>query len=200
MLVNSRDRLVRFLSCLVLGIPVWVVFGVYGVFAPEIGASLGISAPVDVPSSLLGASIGITIGDCFSGLLSQWLRSRKKPIIFFMIGGMALLMLLHSGLVTTPSEFYLIYTLLGFSVGFWICGLTIAAEQFGTNIRATVSTIVPNLVRAAVIPLTWGFIELKPVYGTATAVFMLACIGYALSAAGLIFLRETFDRDLDFVE
>lgn len=200
LLVNSRDRFLRFVSCLVLGVPVWVVFGLYGVFAPEIAVSLGILGPVDVPSSLLGASIGITLGDLFSGLLSQWLRSRKKPMVIFVLGGFALILLLHNGFVRTPEEFYLMYGLLGFSVGFWICGLAIAAEQFGTNIRATVSTIIPNLVRASVIPLTWGFIELKPALGTADAVFVLAAVGYALCIAGLLFLRETFGRDLNFVE
>jgi hypothetical protein len=183
-----------------LGIPVWVVFGLYGVFAPEIATSLGIAGSVDVPSSLLWASIGITAGDLISGLLSQWLRSRKKPIAWFVGGGVVLLLILHSGAVRTPEEFYLLYGLLGFSVGFWICGLATAAEQFGTNIRATVTTTIPNLVRAVVIPLTGGFLVMKPLVGVAPAVFILALIGYALCLLGLFLLDETFGRDLNFVE
>lgn len=200
MLFESRNRLIRFISCCMLGIPVWVVFGLYGVFAPEIATSLGISGPVDVPSSLLWASIGITAGDLISGLLSQWLQSRKKPITWFVGGGVVLLLILHSGAVRTPEEFYLLYSLLGFSVGFWICGLATAAEQFGTNIRATVTTTIPNLVRAVVIPLTGGFLVMKPLVGVAPAVFILALIGYALCLLGLFLLDETFGRDLNFVE
>lgn len=200
MLFESRNRLIRFISCCMLGIPVWVVFGLYGVFAPEIATSLGISGPVDVPSSLLWASIGITAGDLISGLLSQWLQSRKKPITWFVGGGVVLLLILHSGAVRTPEEFYLLYGLLGFSVGFWICGLATAAEQFGTNIRATVTTTIPNLVRAVVIPLTGGFLVMKPLVGVAPAVFILALIGYALCLLGLFLLDETFGRDLNFVE
>ena len=200
MLFESRNRLIRFISCCMLGIPVWVVFGLYGVFAPEIATSLGISGPVDVPSSLLWASIGITAGDLISGLLSQWLQSRKKPITWFVGGGVVLLLILHSGAVRTPEEFYLLYGLLGFSVGFWICGLATAAEQFGTNIRATVTTTIPNLVRAVVIPLTGGFLVMKPLVGVAPAVFILALIGYALCLLGLFLLDESFGRDLNFVE
>jgi putative MFS transporter len=200
MLFNSRNRMIRFIGCCMLGIPVWVVFGLYGVFAPEIATSLGIAGSVDVPSSLLWASIGITAGDLISGLLSQWLRSRKKPIAWFVGGGVVLLLILHSGAVRTPEEFYLLYGLLGFSVGFWICGLATAAEQFGTNIRATVTTTIPNLVRAVVIPLTGGFLVMKPLVGVAPAVFILALIGYALCLLGLFLLDETFGRDLNFVE
>jgi MFS family permease len=112
MLFNSRSRMIRFIGCCMLGIPVWVVFGLYGVFAPEIATSLGVAGSVDVPSSLLWASIGITAGDLISGLLSQWLRSRKKPIAWFVGGGVVLLLILHSGAVRTPEEFYLLYGLL----------------------------------------------------------------------------------------
>jgi len=116
MLINSRSRFVRFVSCCMLGIPVWVVFGLYGVFAPEIATALGIAGTVDVSSSLLWASIGITAGDLISGLLSQWMKSRKKPIGLFVLAGIVLLVLLHGGYVTTPTEFYITYGLLGFSV------------------------------------------------------------------------------------
>ncbi len=200
MLIDSPSRFIRFVSCCLLGVPVWVVFGLYGVFAPEIAAAIGINGAVDVPSSLLWASIGITAGDLISGLLSQWMQSRKKPIGFSVLGGIALLLILHGGYVTTPEEFYLVYGLLGFSVGFWICGLAVAAEQFGTNIRATVSTTVPNLVRASVIPLTLGFVALKPDLGVGPAVLTLAMIGYAVCLLGLLSLEETFGRDLNFVE
>lgn len=200
LLIESRPRLVRFLSCIAVGTPIWVVFGLYGVFAPEIATSIGITAPIDVPSSLLWASIGITLGDLLSGLASQWLGSRKKPIALFMVLGLGFIALLHSGFVTTPTHFYAVYGLLGFSVGFWICALAVSAEQFGTNIRATVATTVPNLVRATAIPLTAGFVALRPELGSANAVLLLALCGYAVAAIGLWCLEETFGRDLDFIE
>jgi hypothetical protein len=200
LLIECPRRLGRFIGCVALGIPIWVIFGLYGVFAPEIAVSIGITTPIDVPSSLLWASIGITVGDLISGLLSQWLRSRKKPIAYFMILGLLLLAILHSGAITTPTQFYTLYGLLGFSVGFWICGLAVSAEQFGTNIRATVATTVPNLVRATAIPLTAGFVALRPLIGAAEAALILAISGFACSAIALRYLAETFGRDLDFVE
>ena len=96
--------------------------------------------------------------------------------------------------------FYLIILFLGFGVGYWTVFVTIAAEQFGTNIRATVATTVPNFVRGATVPLTLAFNQLKPACGIAgsAAVISFACILIALWA--VFGLEETYDKDLDYHE
>jgi len=200
LLFATRERTIRFLACVSLAIPVWVVAGLYGVFAPELGVALGIAEPIVTPKALLWASVGITAGDLISGLLSQRLRSRKKPMAIFMAAAFLCLIALHSGMRHSPATFYGLLGLTGFFTGYWICALTTAAEQFGTNLRATVTTVTPNLVRASIIPITWGFIQLRGTLGTAEAALAVAAIGFALAAAGLLTISESFSRDLDFVE
>ena len=146
------------------------------------------------------SSIGITLGDLVSGLLSQWWKSRKKPIFLFVGCGFALILWLHSGVVTSAHTYYWVLGGLGFFVGFWVCGLAIASEQFGTNLRSTVTTSVPNLVRATAIPINWAFIGWKADLGTANTALLIAIIGFGVSILGLALLRETFGRDLEFVE
>jgi hypothetical protein len=89
---------------------------------------------------------------------------------------------------------------MGTSVGFWALFVTVASEQFGTNIRATVTTTVPNFVRGAVVPITLGFNFLKDDFGIINSAFIVGiiCIGLALFSA--IRLKETFGKDLNYTE
>jgi MFS family permease len=200
LLFGSKERIGRFFACIAVGIPIWLVFGMYGVFAPELAKAFGISEPILVPTALFYASIGITVGDLVSGLLSQHLRSRKAPMAIFMVLGFALILGMHGGLVSSATSFYAILGGLGFFVGYWICALASAAEQFGTNLRATVTTSVPNLVRATVIPINLGFVALQPALGVTSSALVVACIGYGIALFALWKLKESFSRDLDFHE
>jgi len=200
LLFGSRERISRFLACIMIGVPLWVVFGLYGVFAPEMALALNIAEPVKVPTALLYASIGITIGDLISGLLSQKLRSRKLPILIFLCVGLILCLILASGAITTASSFYMILGAMGFFVGYWICLIATTAEQFGTNLRATVTTSVPNLVRATVIPISAAFVALKETHSASNAALYIALVAYLLAFWGLWRIRESFARDLNFVE
>jgi putative MFS transporter len=200
LLFGSRERIGRFLACIAVGIPIWLVFGLYGVFAPELAKALEVTETILVPTALFYASIGITVGDLFSGLLSQKLRSRKQPMAIFMVLGLLLIFAMHAGLVTSATSFYAVLGGLGFFVGFWICAIATSAEQFGTNLRATVTTSVPNLVRATVIPINISFVALQPTFGVASSALIVACAGYSLALFALWKLKESFSRDLDFHE
>ena len=200
LLFGSRERVARFLACITIGIPLWVVFGLYGVFAPELAVALNISEPIKVPTALLYASVGITIGDLVSGLMSQRLKSRKIPIFVFLSAGLVLSLILGSGVVTSASAFYAIIGAMGFFVGYWICLIATTAEQFGTNLRATVTTSVPNLVRATVIPISASFVALKETQSASNAALYIALVAYVLAFWGLWKIRESFARDLNFVE
>lgn len=200
LLIARRERLLRCISCIGLGVPIWVVFGLYGVFASEIGGALNLGTAVAVPTTLLCASVGMTIGDLLSGLLSQRWQSRKKPITLFMSCSFLSVVALHSGIVRSAEHYYVLMAVAGFFVGFWICALTTAAEQFGTNLRATVTTVIPNVVRATTIPISIAFLSLKGSLGIAPSALAVSTVCFLLAALALASLKESFSRDLNFLE
>jgi MFS family permease len=193
------SRFFRYLACIFIAMPTWYGVAVLVTFAPEIGRALAIRGEVQVAAALPFCYLGITLGDFASGMLSQLWGSRKKAIALFCAGGAAVtscLPLLHGG---TPALFYAFCTALGFCLGFWVLMLTVAAEQFGTNLRATVATSVPNFVRATGILCTSSFAALRPL-GTVESALIVGAGSFAVAALALAVLRETFGRDLDFIE
>jgi MFS family permease len=158
---------------------------------------------LDLPKAghaVLFCYAGLAVGDLMSGLISQYLKSRKKVVYLFL--SFCILMigvyLLQSG--STLNQFYALCTLLGMAAGYWAIFVTIAAEQFGTNIRATVATTVPNFVRGSVIPLTLSFQALIPALGMIASAFWVGGITLLLALLGLVGLEETFHKDLDYIE
>jgi MFS family permease len=200
LLFNTWERASLFLSCICIGIPIYLVFGLYITFSPEIAASLGIQGKVSVPDVMIWGSIGMTVGDLVSGLLSQAMHSRKKPILMFMSLSFICCMLIMFGFATTPLAYCVVTAIAGFGIGCWACLITTTAEQFGTNIRATVTTLVPNLVRASAIPLNLAFVELKAVGSPVSAALWLTLVYFGLSFLGLMRVKETYGRDLDYFE
>jgi MFS family permease len=146
------------------------------------------------------AYIGITVGDLASGLLSQYWRSRKKVIALFL--SLTVLMCVAYFLFATVNlfVFYSIAVLIGFATGYWAVFMTAAAEQFGTNIRATATTTAPNFVRGAVIPITILFKYLSPTLGITHAAMLVGIFTFVLGYIALYNLRETFGKDLNFTE
>ncbi len=201
-LFGNWRRTMRYLACIFIGIPIYVTFGLFATFSPEIAASLGITEKVSVPDVMLWASIGITVGDVLAGTLSQLFKSRKKPIYAFLIVGLLSTLLLgFGGVVTTALQYGILTGIIGTCCGFWACLITATAEQFGTNIRATATTSVPNLVRGSGIILTLGFTYFKGMgIEAAAAATLIACLSYALSLIALLTIKETYHRDLDFME
>jgi predicted membrane-bound spermidine synthase len=154
----------------------------------------------DPGTSIMFTYAGITLGDLGSGLLSQFLRSRKKAIAIFM--GMTVFFTAMYFLFAAKSlfVFYAIATCVGFATGYWAVFMTSAAEQFGTNIRATATTTAPNFVRGAVIPITMGFRFLQPALGTVESAILVGTITFSVAFFALYLLRETFGKDLNFTE
>ncbi len=200
MLFNTRKRLLRFASCIGIGVPIWFVVGVVMTFAPEFAVALNIQGPVTAGWAILYCYVGISVGDLLSGFLSQYFGTRKKVVLFSLLTLIVLVpvtLLSHS---MTNSVFYFYAVLLGLATGYWAVFITMAAENFGTNLRSTVATSVPNIVRGTVVLITSSFrflVEPLGLVGSALAVFF-ACIliGY-FSLRGL---EETFAKELDFIE
>jgi MFS transporter, putative metabolite:H+ symporter len=199
---TNRDRLTRYLRCLLIGTPTWFVVGILVLFAPEFGLAKGITDAKPGPA-IMACYTGIMLGDIAAGLLSQRLRSRLKVMwIFLVISLMTVLYYLY-GSYANAQALYFAHFLLGLGVGFWVIFVTLAAEQFGTNLRATVATTVPNFARGMLIPISMAFQWLRAPSQlgdliTASVVVGVACTVIAM--LGLVGMEETFDKDLEYLE
>lgn len=210
LLFTNKDRLLRYIGCILIGLPVWYVIGVLvslsqDVFVPELGidtSALDAVARKRINGeAIMYAYIGLSLGDLLSGLLSQLLRSRKKVIGIYILANLVLTLIFLFGMRGASIAAYNWLCLaLGTATGYWVIFVTVGSEQFGTNIRSTVATTVPNFVRGAVLPITWSFNALVTPLGNlgSALVVGLVCIGAALWATTRV--HETFSKDMDFVE
>jgi MFS family permease len=200
MLFNNRKRFTKYLYCILIGVPLWFVVGVLVTYAPEFGKSLGATEPLSAGTGIMYTYIGIAIGDVVCGFLAQMLRSRKKTVlIFHALSVISVLLYLNSyGLDGTT--FIWLCLFMGFSVGYWATFVTIAAEQFGTNIRATVTTTAPNFVRGSLIPINFLFGFFAHQYNDLVSAYIVMAILTALAVFSMIQLKESFHKDLDYLE
>lgn len=201
-LFTNKDRFIRFIRCIFIGTSTWFVVGVLMFFAPEFGKAKGLNG-ILAGNAIAAGYCGLIVGDIISGLLSQYLRSRVKVMALFLALDVVAISAYLSLPFSEPWQMYLTHFFLGISVGFWVIFVTIGAEQFGTNLRATVATTVPNFARGMQVPINESFKYLKSaaVTGsviTASWIVGSACLGIAFLA--LYGMKETFDQDLDFLE
>lgn len=200
MLFATRERFVKYVSCILIGIPTWYVIGILMTFSPEFGRALGVHGIVQGSKAIMFSYMGITVGDIVSGYLSQRLRSRKKALWTFLIfTGTVSLVYLNSrdaGLVWI----YILCGMLGFGGGYWAIFVTNAAEQFGTNLRATVTTTTPNFVRGTVVALTLAVTGFKSLFGLINASLIVGFISFGLAFGALYFTKEPYGKDLNYYE
>ncbi len=200
LLFKNREYIKKYVSICVLGFPVWFVNGVVMTFTPEIGKAWGMNPIPSVSAVFTYYFIGLAFGDLTGGFVSQYLQSRKKAIRLYLtmytIGAIIFFSVANQSLTL----YYGLLLFLGFCVGYSIVLLTLAAEQYGTNIRATVTTSSLNILRATVIPQTLLFGFLTPHIGTVNAAIMVGILAIAIAFWGLSNLEETFHKDLDYTE
>jgi hypothetical protein len=193
-------RLRRYLAVILVGVPIWYVIGLPITLANELGSAMRM---VEVPSpkdAVLCAYIGLVFGDFSSGALSQLLRSRKKALLaYVLMTGLFLVAYFTIG-SRSRTTFYVICGLLGFATGYWAVFVTVASEQFGTNLRATATTTVPNFVRGAVAPMVFAFELLKQQVGAVRGAQIVGVVTFVLAVGSIALLDETHGRDLDFLE
>ncbi|MBA2541729.1 MAG: MFS transporter [Deltaproteobacteria bacterium] len=199
-LFTNKARVVRYLGIIFVGIPVWYVIGILFTFSPEIGAALGLSPPPNAARSLLFVYAGCSLGGVASGMLSQKLKSRKRTIgIFLGILTLALVAYFTLGGVS-QNGFYALALFGGFATGYWAVFVSTAAELFGTNLRATAATTVPNFVRGSLVPVLLAFTALKDSIGVIEAALVVGVGCMIIAVIGLFLIHETFGIDLDFHE
>jgi hypothetical protein len=200
MLFTDATRFRKYLACILIGLPVWFCIGVLIKFAVQFAAISGVQGEVTTGFAIMYAYIGLSVGDLLSGLLSQLLRSRRKVVLAYLVAsvGISLIYLFVGGMTT--GAFYFLCFLIGCGTGYWALFVTMASESFGTNIRATVTTTVPNFVRGALVPIILAFKAAEPLMGAVGAAIIVGGVCMALAVAGALMLPESFGRDLDYVE
>ena len=199
-LFTDRKRFLRYLNSILIGVPMWFVVGILITFSPEFARALGTTGPVSAGNAVMYCYLGLVFGDLASGLLSQALKSRKKVILLYMLLTIAAIAVYFLQGSRSPGFFYGVCLALGFTAGYWAIFVTVAAEQFGTNLRATVATTVPNFVRGMVVPITLLFQFFRRSFCLETSALMVGAICLVAGFAALAFLEETFHKDLDYFE
>ncbi|MBS4068099.1 MFS transporter [Sulfurimonas sp.] len=199
-LFSKKKLLSKYIKAIVIGMPLWYVVGVLVMFSPEFATALSIQGEVSAGTALMYCYIGLSIGDLASGYLSQKMRSRKGAYIIFMVLSLASVISYFMLSGATASSFYTCVFFLGVFCGYWALFITMAAEQFGTNIRATVATTVPNFVRGSVVPITSSFMLLKESMGVLGSAAIVGAVTFSIAFIALYFTRETFHEDLDYIE
>lgn len=199
-LFTSRKQFFKYIRCILIGVPVWFVAGILMTFSPEFGKALDLGVPIVAGKAVMWEYLGLTIGDLSSGMLSQYFHSRKKVVLLFVL----LVGLLSAVYLFVPLQtafiFYALCVCLGFGAGYWALFVTIAAEQFGTNMRATVATTVPNFVRGSIVIMTPLFLYFKGQFGILTGAGLVGLLAIVIALVGLINMEETFGKDLNFIE
>ena len=200
MFFNNTKRFKKLMLSILIGLPTWFVIGILIVFSNEFGKRFGISDVIIPGKATMYAYVAISIADVLAGLLSQWLKSRKKALYIFYFLTAVSIALYFSPYNNSAAAMYIICAAMGFGTGFWAIFVTMAAEQFGTNLRATAATTVPNMVRGS-LPLMLLLFNWLQHYTTYTNAGLITGVSVMLiSIVAALFTEETFGKDLDYTE
>ena len=199
---NAR-RFKKYILAILIGLPTWFVIGILVNYSNRFATAFYGENKIESGRAIMYAYAAIAIGDILIGLVSQYFKSRKKALYLFYLFTILSGILFFSGAIKTDTNMYIACALLGFSTGFWAIFVTMGAEQFGTNLRATAATTIPNMVRGA-LPLInmmflnvfqkdWGWDIVKS--GIITGIIVMA-----ITLIAAYFTEETFDKDLNYTE
>ena len=203
MFFNNKKRFKKYVMAVLIGLPTWYVIGILVNQSDRFGKSMFGSVTIDSGRSIMFAYAAIATGDILIGFISQFFKSRKKALLLFYSFTIISLFFFFSPVNNSDSSMYAICAALGFSTGFWAIFVTMGAEQFGTNLRATAATTIPNVVRG-ILPLinllfldifqkTWGWDLIKS--GVVTGVIVMT-----ITLIAFYFTEETFSKDLNYLE
>ena len=211
MLFTKGERLKKYLTAIFIALPNWYVIGILITFSNKFAVQMNVKGAVDPGKAIMVAYAAISIGDILIGFISQWLKSRKLSLYIFhfiTIIGILLYFRLEGA---DASTMYWVCVILGFGTGFWAMFVTMAAEQFGTNIRATVATTVPNMARGSLVLVSLLFNQLQDVLNPTHAKevaghayfqsgWITGIIVFVIAFIALVMTKETFGKDLNYIE
>lgn len=201
MLFSNGKRLKKYLSSILIGLPTWYVIGILITFSKEFGTNMQVKGAIDPGKAVMFAYAAISVGDILAGFVSHWLKSRKKALyVYYAITALSILWFFNlQG--ATANELYVVSALMGFGTGFWAIFVTMAAEQFGTNIRATAATTVPNMVRGSLTLVSLLFTQLHNTTGDyVKAGWITGVVVLIIGLTSVILSEETYHKDLDYIE
>jgi MFS family permease len=204
MLFKNGRRLKKYLTSILIALPNWYVIGILLTFSDKFAVKMHVQGKIEPGKSIMIAYAAISIGDILIGFVSQWMKSRKKSMLLFHVITLGAMIWFFNLDGASTAEVYIVCAVLGFGTGFWAMFVTMAAEQFGTNIRATVATTVPNMARGSLNLVSALFISLQSHLDPAQAYLKSGWItgifvfGFAFLA--LYLTEETFGKDLDYLE
>ncbi len=200
LLFTNWERLKKYLCCILIGAPLWYVVGVLISLQPEFGIALHATEKLNAGDGIQYAYIATAIGGIAAGFLSQVTKSRKFIMLLFLLLSAVSVVVYLTSTGLSGTQFLWLCVFMGFADGHWTLYITIAAEQFGTNIRSTVATTVPNFARGSLIPINMAFIALKNHFGMINSGYIVMAILTVLAILALSQLKETFGKDLNYVE
>ncbi|MGM9506274.1 MFS transporter [Larkinella sp. GY13] len=197
-LFSNQKRFLTYLRCMGLAVPTYFVIGILATFSNEFGKALGI--PIAPGRTVMFTYIGMAVGDLISGALSQWFRSRRRAIGALMTMNLVFVGIYLFGGISSAPLFYAVCIGLGFSIGYIALFLTVSAEHFGTNLRATATTSIANNVRATTLLTIPLFQMLKLSVGVIGAAALVGLLCFIISFWSLLTLDETYGKDLNYIE
>ncbi len=202
MLFKSGKIFIKYLRCVIVGIPTWFAIGILVTFSPEFASekNLNIQGKINGGDAIMYAYAGITLGNFLCGWMSQVLRSRKKAVFYFLLLTAVGFVMYFTAAGTSAMYFYATMVITGIGTGFWAVIVTNAAEQFGTNIRATVTTTVPNFIRGSLPIMSVCLAMLQGHFTKLFSAEILAVFIIVLPLIALYFTEETFGKDLNYLE
>lgn len=198
---TNKERFFKYAKGILIGMPVWYCIGILIFFADEFAKQMGISG-VTPGNAILFQYIGLGLGDISAGLISQKLKSRKKALYFFYGVFIFFIILFFTQHNSSPEWFYFICSGLGFGSGISVLYIITSAEQFGTNLRASASTSITNFVRGftPLLFLIFSYLRSYENIGYIKAAWIIGIGVMIISLSALYFTKESFGKDLDFVE
>nr|WP_294939482.1 MFS transporter [uncultured Flavobacterium sp.] len=196
---TNKDRFIKYMKCIAIGLPTWFCIGILAVMANQFAPVMGIKS-ITPGKAIMWAYIGISAGDFASGFISHWLHSRKKAILYMMLFTLVgIILMLFTG-NKSENMYYFYCAWLGLGTGYWAMFVTVGSEQFGTNIRSTATTTIPNMVRGLVPVMLLAFDGLKVNNGVIFAAAIVGFFAFSLGIYSTVTIEETHNRDLDFTE
>lgn len=196
---SNKVLFMKYMRCVFMGIPIWYCMGILVFMANQFAPEMGI-ASINPGKAIMWAYIATSISDFSSGWFSHVLKSRKKAILYMLLLTLVgVIMMLFSG-KKTENMYYFYCFWIGFGSGFWAMLVTVAAEQFGTNLRSTATTSVPNMIRGSVPIMLIGFDYLKQSRSVIISAAIVGAIAFAMGIYATLTISETHNREMDFVE
>lgn len=196
---TNKDRFIRYIKCIAVGLPTWYCIGILAVLANQFAPEMGIKE-INPGKAIMWGYVGISVGDLLSGFISHLLKSRKMAIFYMLAFTLVGVVIMLFGNTNTETKYYIFCVWLGLGTGYWAMFVTLAAEQFGTNIRNTATTTVPNMVRGLVPVMILAFDLLKNNFTVIISAAIVGTVVFGLAFYSALTISETHNKDLEFTE